>query len=102
MQNPEKQNLILLNDGRNQPKEIHINPRCFSVKALREIMRFQVFRDYTPPIEVAIINEKTALLPASTIRKARNLFGDDRRRFLDATASAMHNAEEVIIRVIQK
>lgn len=98
MANPEKPNLILLRDSQNQPKEIHINPLYFSVKALREIIRFQVFRD--DPIEVAIVNGKTALLSASTIRQARNLFGNDRKLFLDVTALAMHDAKEIIIRLV--
>lgn len=101
MANPERENLILISDGQNQPKEIHINPLYFSVKALREIMRFQVFRSDVP-VEVVIINGKTALLSANTIWRAKNLFGDDRKRFLDITAFVMHQAEKVIIRAGQK
>jgi hypothetical protein len=97
MTNPENRNLILLMDDQNQPREIRINPLKFSERALRQIVRFQIFRD-DMSIEIAMINGKTALLPAGTIRKARDLFGNDRKRFLDATASAMCDAKEVIIR----
>ena len=99
MANPERENLRLITDKQNHTTEIHINPRCFSIGALREIMRFQVFRD-DASVEVAIVNGKTALLSASTICRARNLFGNDRRRFLDATALVMRDTKEVIIRVI--
>lgn len=98
MVNPEKQNLILLRDGQNQPREIHINPLCFSEKALREIVRYQIFR--ADRVEIAIVSGQTFLLQAGVIRKARSLFGNNRRRFLDATALSMCDAKEIIIRSV--
>lgn len=99
MANPERQNLILLKNDQGQPTEIHINPKYFSRSALREIMRFQIFR-VDALIEIVMFNEEGILLSASTMLKARDLFGKDRRRFLGATASAMHNSTKVIIRSV--
>lgn len=92
MPNPENLSLI---EGET---EIHINPLCFSVKALREIMRFQIFRDDAPVKVITKVNEKIAFsLPASEICKARRFFGKDRKQFLDLVGSALHDAKEIII-----
>lgn len=97
MPSPKEHNLILLRDSRNQPKEIHIKPLCFPQNALREIVRLQIFNSY--PVEIAIIGDKTTIhFSAHILRKARRLFGKERKTFLDVTASAMRDAKKIIIR----
>lgn len=94
MPNPEQQNLFFLEGG----TEMHMmNPRDFSVQALREIVRLQVYRDDAPIEIVMVYQKRTKTLPASAIREARKYFGKDRRRFLDVVAPTMHDAEEIII-----
>lgn len=93
MLNPEKENLFFL-EGET---EMHISSHPFSVRALREIVRFQVYRDDAPTEIKMVYEKKIVILSTSTILKARNLFGKDRRRFLDVVASTMYDAEEIII-----
>lgn len=78
MPNPEQQSLFFSEGG----TEMHMmNPRDFSVQALREIVRLQVYRD-DAPIEIRMVYEKKIVtLPAREIRKARKFFGEDRRLF---------------------
>lgn len=77
---------------------VRLDPVCFSISALREIVRFQIFSE--DPKEIVIIrrNKGLCILP-DILRSARRYYGQERRDFLDDIAYEMSKAEEVIIQI---
>lgn len=92
MASHERENLLIL-EGET---EMHINPKKIKVSGLRELLRHQIFAE-SPVSIILMAGDAKLVLSEKTIRGARNLFGKDRKLFLDKTARAMHYAEEIII-----
>lgn len=94
MTNPENDNL-LFTEGKT---ELHINPKGFKRSGLRELSRQQIFAQTA---EITLIsNGARVVISPSAMNSARNLFGENRKRFLDKIVSAMCDAEEIIIKGI--
>lgn len=77
---------------------VHLDPVCFRIPALREIVRFQMFSE--DPREIIIITRNGNLyITPNFLRDARRYYGQERSDFLDDIAHEMSRAEEVIIQI---
>lgn len=92
----ERENLKIETDIENGKSRMLIDPVSFTVESLREILRYQIYSQ--DPREILIVRRGHALyVPFTSIRKARTLFGEKRRYFLNKMAEEMYQADTVIL-----
>lgn len=100
MPNPERQNLVLLVDAKDQQTVtgIHINPAKFSAYALRKIALLQMNRTDFPTGIFFVSKGETTCLTADEIQKEKTHPMRHRRLFIEGTAEIMSRSDDVIIK----
>lgn len=80
-------------------------PASFSYRALREIVRYQIFCGSGGERSIKLLRKdkgqtgipKPSCIPHTTLLQARHFNGSDRKKFLDHVASEMQKTELVLI-----
>ena len=94
MANPENRQLRVL--GNKNVTGVVFSPENFSFGALREIARYQIFSREQTHIHI-LKDGKKELISREELTKARGLFGEDRRQFLDDLATRMQKGNRVVL-----
>lgn len=79
--------------------EVHLDPKTFKLKALREIVRYQIFNADETEIFIKQSNGKHPISRRDLI-KARKLSGEDLRIYLDTAAENLYQSNELIFKVV--
>ncbi len=92
MPNPEREYLRLSQDE----TQISLNPKMFSEHALRRILKLQI--GAPSEIKLRLLDGRRLIYSEETLRNARRLPKEKRRRFIDLTLKEILNSDELTIK----
>src|SRR3989344_2532932 len=101
MNERERSGIKLHGDNPDQPTSAAFDPRDFSLAALREIIRYQIFRKDPVQIHLQIDPHQHMTIDIDTIKERAKIEPDLRKFILDTTAGSIYNALRVTIRIAE-
>ena len=85
--------------GEKKTLAVGIKPEGFKLRALREIVRYQIYNENQTEIAIDTPAGRQVILRQELL-KGRELTGNDKRVFLDSIAETLSQSHKIIIKIV--